>query len=111
MIFLPLQLAMRQAGQALEHAPAVAADPQAFVQLVHRQRAGDDDDVVGLIKRAGRAQAPALVHGPGLDARGAAMLVHLAGVLVEGDGHLSVLSLQRRSPVAALGASRMSYRQ
>ena len=31
---------MRQARQAVEHAPAVAADPQAFVQLVHRQRAG-----------------------------------------------------------------------
>ncbi len=82
-----LQLAVRQAGQAREHAAAVAGDPEAFVEFVHGQRTRDDDDVVGGLQGARGAQAAAGVVGPRGDARGRAVLVHLAGVLVERDGH------------------------
>src|SRR2546427_9715942 len=68
-----LQLAVRQAGQALEHAAAVAAYAQAFVDLIHRQGPGDHDDAVGLVPVAGRAQPPARAQRPGMDARGRAM--------------------------------------
>src|SRR5256885_6403405 len=72
-----LQLAVRQAGQALEHAAAVAAYAQAFVDLIHRQGPGDHDDAVGLVPVPGPAQPPARAQRPGMDARGRAMLMDL----------------------------------
>ena len=98
---------MGQGGQALEHAATVAANPQAFVQFVHGQRAGNHDDVVGDVLCACSTQAAARIVGPGLDARRAAMLVHLASVRIKGNGHR--IGLEPEAPLARDDAGRIAH--